>query len=138
VRGGFLVERDGVADVAGADVLGAGAGHQADLGEVPGGVAVRHAGEDRELLAVRLQDLQVAAGRVVAAGVFGEKVRGIHAQRPADQQHAAGLGLCLFGVRGAGGRHGVQQRQRNSDTRAAQQSASIKVHQFVLGVTAGM
>ena len=49
-RRDFLVERDGVADVAEADALGRHAGEQGDLGVVSAGVAaVRHAGEHREV-----------------------------------------------------------------------------------------
>src|SRR5262249_47622807 len=85
VRRHFLVERDAIADFARPNVIGMDAGKQANLGKVPGGVAMRHAREDREVLAVRLQVLQVAARLVVLAGLLREEERCVHAERTADE-----------------------------------------------------
>jgi hypothetical protein len=99
------------------------AGHQADLGEMAGGITVRHPREDREVCAEGLQDLQIAARLVILAGLLGEEERGVQAEGPADQQQAFRLPQDMLRFRGASGHHRVQERQTDRYTGgAAEQS----------------
>ena len=80
VRCDFLVERDAVMDIARLHVVWVDAGHQSDFGEVGIGMEVRHARKHGEVLAVRLQDLQVAARLVVLPRLFGEEIGSVQAE----------------------------------------------------------
>ena len=107
--GDVLVERDGVAERTAGRVRGGR--QEADVGRVAAiHVGMRDAGEDGEVLAVLLEDLEVVRGRVVAAGVGGEELTGQQAEVVADGEHAARRGGGLRA--GRGGSHRVQKRQR--------------------------
>ena len=98
-RGDFLIERDRVANVGpAADPFGRDAGEERDFDVVPARIAaMRHAGEDGELLLVRVEQLRIAAMAIVAPGRFGEEVRRVKSERPADQDQAFGPRRRLAG-----------------------------------------
>ena len=83
-----LVEGNGVAKTARARMRRGGEkARLAGMSAVH--VGMRHAGEDGEIAAQVAQRLEVGRQREVAAGLGGEKVLGVNAQRGADGDEAA-------------------------------------------------
>ncbi len=103
VRGDFLIQRDAVADVAGANAVGVNAGHQPDFGVVPAAVAVRHAGKHRNVITQWLTAaLQIAARLVILPGLFRKEVRRIHAAAVGPPEVAASAQASWLPPRASG------------------------------------
>src|SRR4051812_39666204 len=88
-------------------------------------VRVGDAAENREIVAVFVKELQVGRKRVVATGGGGEKAVGQKAEIVANGKNAAG-GSGRFGSAGGaaeGRAHGIEKRQRQQHSGAAQKLA---------------
>ena len=98
--GDVLVERDGVAERTAGRVRGCR--QEADVGRMAAiHVGMRDAGEDGEVLAVILQDLEVVRGSVAGAGVCREELI-----------RAEGRGCCRWRTCGAARRRTARGRWR--------------------------
>jgi hypothetical protein len=127
VRGELLVERDGVLEVVGVvGIRRAGEHHGLGLVPAAAGVRMAEAGDDGEVIAHRLEVLQMRRERVAAAcGGRHEDLR-IESKRRADGDEPARIrdGGCGGGRDGL--HHGFEERQRERDAGGAQEGAAVE------------
>ena len=111
--GGHLIDRDAVLEARAARMRRGG--EKRPLGMMAAiDVGMRRAGDDRELRAKVLDELQIFRRLVVAAGLAGVKLDGQEAQAEVDGHEAA----FDFGLGPAGRpRQPCQERQRQADAR---------------------
>src|SRR5262245_10054555 len=92
-------------------------------------VRMPHAAEDREIVAVFLQQFEVGRQRVIASALFREEMLRQQTEIVADAKQAARLPARrrvsgeAFRYSGERGRHRVEHWQRKENTRAAQKLA---------------
>ena len=122
--GDVLVERDGIAKRAAARMRRGG--EETDVRRVPAiHVRMRDAAEHGEVIAVRLEHIEIGRRRIIAAGARGEELIREQAEIVADGEHPARL-RARAGGRAARrgprkcGPHRVEERERHHDPRAAE------------------
>ena len=117
-----LIERDGVTETAATRMRSRG--QEAIVRRVATiDVGVRDAGEDAEIISVRLQEIEVRRRLVVLTLAGRKEVVGYQAKVVANTQHAARL--HRGGWRGREGRrHGVKHRQREQHAGSSQEATT--------------
>ena len=110
------------AAINGATALMLAASVQGHLDVVPARItAMRHAGENREVPALRVEKLQVPARPIIGPGIVGEEIGGVKTQRPADQHQPSRSGWGRLPVA-----HGLQKRKGDGDAGRTQESPAVE------------
>src|ERR1700722_4463386 len=97
---------------------------------------VRHAREDREVLAVLRQRLEIARGLVVLARLLRKEIRRVQPERPADEKHTLRAQRCrLLLCFQPDGKHGIEQRQADAHAGRSQEGPAVELsngHDLIL------